>query len=81
MRKFILARRANGARKLLVPTTPTPDAALALRALGEARWDNFEGRWTRPDPEDFETAERTFSILHGGGQLVSHSLSANWKVR
>jgi hypothetical protein len=34
-----------------------------------------------PIPAISKKAERTFSILHGGGQLVSHSLSAHWKVR
>jgi hypothetical protein len=52
MREFIPARRPNGAWKLLAPTTP--DATLTLLAFREARWDNFEGRWTRPDPRDFE---------------------------
>jgi hypothetical protein len=75
MREFILAREQDGAWQLLLPTKP--GALFALVAFGDAFWDDFDGRWTRPDPEDFAMAERTFSILRGGNR----SLTAMREVR
>jgi len=41
-----------------------PEAWLTL-AFGDAEWDADRARWTRPDRDDYESAERTFVIMRG----------------
>jgi hypothetical protein len=75
MRQFILLRQWDGGWSLFAPTMIA--SGLFLLASGPADWDPAEDRWTRPDPDDYDSAERTFEGLHSWqGKSVPQSSSA-----
>jgi len=43
---------------------------MMLLSFGEADWDAVGRRWTRPDPHDYENAERTLVIMKGKSALT-----------
>ena len=62
MWRYVLQRELDGSWRLFAPMTP--EAWLTL-AFGDAEWDADRARWTRPDRDDYESAERTFVIMRG----------------
>lgn len=63
MRQFLLERERSGSWRLYAP--PAAGRGISLLGFGDAAWDATAARWSRPDANDYENAERVRGIIRG----------------
>jgi hypothetical protein len=69
MWQFVLQREISGSWCLFAPITVGKE--ILLLSFGDSDWDAVAARWTRPDLNDYENAERTLLIMSGKSVIAS----------